>query len=71
MTARDPRALRGHLVGAEQAIEDLARTVACPNCDAEPGRPCRGEAIAGRIPGRRNLYAAHTGRLLAAQEAAK
>jgi len=26
---------------AERQIEDLARTVTCPNCGAPPGRRCR------------------------------
>jgi hypothetical protein len=26
---------------AERQIEDLARTVACPNCGAPPNEPCR------------------------------
>jgi len=40
---------------AERQIEDLARTVTCPNCGAPPGRHCR-------YPGDAFNYS-HTGRL--------
>ena len=44
---------------AERQIEDHARTVACPNCGAPPGKPCR-------YPGSPFSHS-HTGRRLKAE----
>lgn len=47
------------MIPAEKQTENLARTVACPQCGARPGRRCR---YAGLGPSRASNYA-HTGRL--------
>jgi hypothetical protein len=62
--SREQRRRRGMLRAlplTEVDIENLARTVVCPNCASKPGRPCRYAGL--RSPNAAPQNYSHTGRL--------
>lgn len=53
------------LVGREREIETLARTVECPVCLAQPGKPCRVLSLKTYRP--HQVAVSHIGRLKVAR----